>query len=64
LNHFTPSALIALNGTIFHCAPHELTGVLTAVVFASSVPVVFWIARAVMGYSGGVSGGDRACSTG
>lgn len=55
LNHFTPSALIALNGSVLHCAPHELTGVLTAVVLAASVPVVFWMARALFGYSGAAS---------
>ncbi len=55
LNHFTPSALIALNGTILDCAPHELTGVLTALLVASALPLVFWIARAVMGYSSAVS---------
>jgi hypothetical protein len=50
LNHFTPSALIALNGTIFHCAPHELTGLMAAVLLAAAVPVVFWLARALLGY--------------
>ena len=55
LNHFTPSALIALNGTILHCAPHELTGVLTAVLLASSIPTMFWMARAVMRYSDSAS---------
>lgn len=57
LNHFTPSALIAFNGTVLHCAPHELTGIMTMVLLASSLPVVFWMARAVFGYSGGVSTG-------
>jgi hypothetical protein len=55
LNHFTPSALVALNGSILHCAPHELTGVMTMVILASTLPVVFWVARAVFGYSGGAS---------
>jgi hypothetical protein len=55
LNHFTPSALIALNGTILDCTPFELTGVLTALLVASALPVVFWIARAVLGYSSVVS---------
>jgi hypothetical protein len=55
LNHFTPSALIALNGTILGCAPHELTTLFTAVLLASTLPSVFWSARAVLGYSGGVS---------
>lgn len=50
LNHFTPSALVALNGTILDCQPHELISVLTAVLLVSSLPVVFWCARAVLGY--------------
>ena len=45
LNHFTPSAVIALNGSIFGCAPFELTSQLCAVFLASSLPIVFWIAR-------------------
>src|SRR4051812_38553555 len=55
LNHFTPSALIALNGTIFDCQPHELTSLMTVILLVTSLPVVFWVARAVMGYSGTVS---------
>ncbi len=55
INHFTPSALIALNGTILQCAPHELTGILTALLVASALPVVFWIARAVFDYTSVVS---------
>jgi hypothetical protein len=55
LNHFTPSALIALNGTILDCAPHELTGLMTMVLLAGSLPVVFWMARAVQGYGRRVS---------
>jgi hypothetical protein len=55
LNHFTPSALIALNGSILDCSPFELTGVLTAVVMISTLPLVFWIARAVVGYASSVS---------
>jgi hypothetical protein len=49
LNHFTPSALIALNGAVLHCAPHELTGILTLALLAGSLPTVFWLARAVVG---------------
>lgn len=48
LNHFTPSALVALNGTIFGRAPHEIISILAAVLFAVSIPVTFWIARAVL----------------
>ncbi len=55
LNHFTPSALMALNGAVLGCAPHELATLLTAVLLAAALPVVFWVSRAVIGYSGGVS---------
>lgn len=55
LNHFTPSALMALNGSALDCAPHEIAGILTMVVLASTVPVVFWVARALFGYSGAAS---------
>lgn len=55
LNHFTPSALIALNGSLLDCSPAELTGVFTAVVMISTLPVVFWMARSVVGYTSAVS---------
>ncbi len=55
LNHFTPSALLAFNGTIFHCQPYELTSLLPMVILAGSVPVVVWIARAVFGLGRGSS---------
>jgi hypothetical protein len=55
LNHFTPSALIAFHASIFALAPHELTSLTVAVLLASTLPLVFWVARAVVGYSGGVA---------
>ena len=55
LNHFTPSALLAFNGAILDCAPHEIVGLLTVVVLAGTIPIVFLVARAVIGYSGGAS---------
>jgi hypothetical protein len=55
LNHFTPSALLALNGAVLDCGPHELASLLTMVLVAGALPVVFWVSRAVIGYSGGVS---------
>ena len=55
LNHFTPSALIAFNGSVLGCTPDELTSLLTMVLLAGSLPVVFWMARAVMGFSGAPS---------
>ncbi len=55
LNHFTPAALIALNGTILDCEPYELTSLMTMVLLAGSLPIVFWVARAVLGYGGRAS---------
>lgn len=55
LNHFTPSALIALNGSVLGFVPPELATLVTALALAGVVPLVFWIARAVLGYSGGVA---------
>jgi hypothetical protein len=55
LNHFAPSALIALNGVVLDCQPHELTSLMTVVLLVTSLPVVFWTARSVMGYSGSLS---------
>lgn len=55
LNHFTPSALLALNGVVLDCSPHELASLLTMLLVAGSLPLVFWVSRAVIGYSGGVS---------
>jgi hypothetical protein len=55
LNHFTPSALMALNGAVLDCAPHEIATLMTAVLLAGTLPLVFWTSRAVIGYSGGVS---------
>lgn len=52
LNHFTPSALIAFNGSVLGCQPHELTSLFTMVLLAGSVPVVFWMARALLGLGG------------
>ena len=38
LNHFTPSALIAFNGSVLGCTPDELTSLLTMVLLAGSLP--------------------------
>jgi hypothetical protein len=45
LNHFTPSALIALNATLLDRQPFELTSVLAAVLAAIALPTVFWLLR-------------------
>jgi hypothetical protein len=49
LNHFSPSALIALNGTIMGLAPHQLTGLMTVVLLVLVQPMVFWLARTTIG---------------
>jgi hypothetical protein len=48
LNHFTPSALIAFNGTILNCAPYELISLFTAVSMVLVLPIVFWCARSLL----------------
>jgi hypothetical protein len=45
LNHFTPSALIALNDTILGLRAYQLTGLLTLVLLVLVQPLVFWTAR-------------------
>lgn len=45
-NHFTPSALIALNGSVLGLEPHELTGLVTMVLLTATLSMVFWLARA------------------
>ena len=55
LNHFTPSALIALNDAVLGLAPYQITGLLTAVLLVLSLPMAFWMARAVLGYRASVS---------
>jgi hypothetical protein len=52
LNHFTPSALIAFNGAVLDCAPHELTGLMGIALLVLSVPIVHWLARALVGLRG------------
>ncbi|MBS0662663.1 MAG: hypothetical protein JSR48_05320 [Verrucomicrobia bacterium] len=48
LNHFTPSALIAFNDSVFGLRPHELTGLLAAVLLVATLPGVYWLARTVV----------------
>ncbi len=45
LNHFTPSALIALNATLLDRQPYELTSLLAAVLAVIGLPTVFWLLR-------------------
>ncbi|MGC4073499.1 MAG: hypothetical protein QM760_13495 [Nibricoccus sp.] len=46
LNHFTPSAVVALNNSIFGWEGYQTISVLTAVFVALSLPMVFWLSRA------------------
>lgn len=55
LNHFTPSALMAFNGAVLGCAPHEIVGLMTVVILVGTLPLVFWVARAIIGYGGAAS---------
>jgi len=49
-NHFTPSALIALNGSMLGLKPYQLTGLLTITLLTATLPMVFWLARSGFGY--------------
>ena len=55
LNHFTPSALIALNDSVLGLAPHETTGLLTVVLLVLVMPMVYWLARSTAGLGRGAS---------
>jgi hypothetical protein len=45
LNHFTPSALIALDASLFGLRAYQLTSLLAVVLLVLSLPSVFWLAR-------------------
>lgn len=45
-NHFTPSALIALNASLFDLQPYQLTSLFAVVLSTLSLPSVFWLVRA------------------
>ena len=49
-NHFTPSALIALNGSILGLKPYQLAGLMTIVLLTATLPMVFWLVRSGFGY--------------
>lgn len=48
LNHFTPSALMALNASVFGWRAYQVVSVFTAVLLTASVPAVVWMARGVL----------------
>ncbi|HEY9154597.1 MAG TPA: hypothetical protein VIM69_05675, partial [Opitutaceae bacterium] len=41
--------LIALNGSIFHCATYEIIGLMVAFFLSATIPIVFLIARSLVG---------------
>lgn len=45
LNHFTPSALIALNGAITGLQPYQLVSLTGVVLLVLGIPLAFWLAR-------------------
>ena len=55
LNHFTPSALIALNDSVLGLAPHETTGLITVVLLVLVMPMIYWLARSTAGFGRGAS---------
>ena len=56
LNHFTPSALIALNDSVFGLAPHETTGLITVILLVLVLPMIYWLARSTAGFGRRASG--------
>lgn len=49
LNHFTPSALLALNSSWAGLEPYALTSVLTVMLLVAALPVVYLLARRLGG---------------
>ena len=47
INHFTPSALLALDASLLRRQPYELTSLLGIVLVLLQLPVVFWLARSL-----------------
>lgn len=50
LNHFTPSAIVALNGSVFGLQAYQLISIAVVVFLVLGIPVVFWLARFVLGF--------------
>ncbi|HRE81651.1 MAG TPA: hypothetical protein PLN52_11415 [Opitutaceae bacterium] len=55
LNHFTPSAVLALNGAVFGLAGYQITSLMTAIFLVLGMPIVFWLARSGFRYGPGGS---------
>lgn len=45
LNHFTPSALLALGNSVFSWEFYSTVSVMAAVLVAGALPLVFWVSR-------------------
>ena len=50
INHFSPSALIALHATLSGHQPHELVTLFGTVLLSLGLPGVFWLARSAFGF--------------
>ncbi|MBS0633204.1 MAG: hypothetical protein JSS11_14935 [Verrucomicrobia bacterium] len=48
LNHFTPSALMAFNGSVLGLEVYEVVGMLTAALLVATLPLVYWLARTLL----------------
>lgn len=48
LNHFTPSALMAFNGSVLGLEVHEVVGMLTVALLVGTLPLVYWLARTLL----------------
>lgn len=47
INHFTPSALLALDSSLLRRQPYELTSLLGIVLVGITLPLIFWLGRAL-----------------
>ena len=45
INHFSPSAIISLDASVFHREPYELVTLMGVILLTLHLPGVFWLAR-------------------
>ncbi len=50
INHFTPSAVLALDASLLRRQPYELTSLLGIVLVGITLPLVFWLGRSLFGF--------------
>lgn len=60
LNHFTPSALLAHNASVFGVESYRLVSVTAAVLVLLNLPIVLFLARALVGVRGPLLAGVAA----